>query len=600
MWPFTPSYPSLRPSDVGSPTVLPPEIDDRLGVYDYIVVGGGTAGAVVANRLSADPTVRVLLLERGGPVDTWAARVPLIGSAYFRPGAPVYRDTAVPMENLDARTLTMYRGKALGGGSRINGMGYTRGWAGEFNQWAAEGRVGWAYEAVAPFFMKSEGWVGGKLASAEHGQDGPWKTRVLEKWYLESNARCADAAEALGIPIINDVNGPHAPAVTCAKLQMTMDLNGRRCSTFDAFLPLRLALDRKAHLKICTGAVATRLDVQDGRVGGVFFVTESDAAGPATFHARARREVVVCCGAVGSPHLLMLSGIGPKAHLEDVGIKTVKDLPGVGSNLQDHFGICTMYRVPLKDTFHDMRDRPLRAAKEFLKYLISGDGLFLCPYSPMSFYLRSDLVGPDHDLRTTNLDPKQLDSTKPENVPDIEIMAVPVNSTDEEVPVGTGVFSLLTVLLRPRSRGTVRLESADPMKGPRCELGFLADAADRALARKAARISRRIGEEMRTQGYAMEALNFGPGADSDAELDAFINKNYRTTMHYSSTCRMAPEDDVVPGVVDDRLRVHGVRNLRIADCSIFPDIIANHPMATAVMVAEKCVHMILADAAAPV
>ncbi|KAJ6561504.1 alcohol oxidase [Mycena vulgaris] len=597
MWPFNAPYPVLKPEEIGSQRVfLSPDASnerDAHAVYDYIVVGGGTAGAVVASRLSEDPSVRVLLLERGGAVNTWASRVPLLSASYVSPGAPVYRTPAAPMKNLDGRVLTMIRGKALGGGSRINGMVYTRTFASDYNHWSESGRQGWSYDEVEPFFIKSEEFLGPK--TPHHGSEGPWKTRLFNRYFLKPTARCADALESLGVPVVEDINTGENPAIACGKLHATIDNNSRRSSTFDAFLPQHVAVERKDRLKICTGTAATALHFAGNRVVGVSFCEEleSEPEPGRHYYAHARREVVVCCGAIGSPQLLMLSGIGPKAHLRERGIPLVKDLPGVGSNLQDHFGVSTMYRVPLEDSFHLIRDRPLRAIQEFLKYLIKGDGLFLCPITQISVFLRSTLFGDDMTLLSK--DPAQLDSTSSENIPDIEIMPIAFNTTDTELPVGTGIFSFLTVLLQPRSRGTVRLESADPLRPPKCDLGFLTDPADRILMRKAVRICRRIAEKMREEGYPMADLNL-PNSESDADLDAFMNTSYRTTFHYSSTCRMAPEDDACPGVVDDRLRVHGVPNLRIADCSILPNILSNHLQAPAVMIAEKCAHMILEDA----
>ncbi|KAJ7157793.1 alcohol oxidase [Mycena filopes] len=594
MWPFNPAYPALKPVDIGSQTVLPSHVTEGPAVYDYIVIGGGTAGAVVASRLSEDPSIRVLLLERGFVNDAWAARVPLMSAAHMSPGAPVYRTPAVAMDNLDGRTLTMVRGKALGGTSRINGMVYTRSFASEFNRWSESGRAGWSYDEIEPFFIKSEGLPN---APDHHGSGGPWKTHVFDRFFLTSTTKCVDAVESLGIPVVEDINTPESPAVTLGKLQATIDSDAYRCSTFEAFLPLKLALDRRSRLKICTGTVASSLHIEKGRVLGVMFFEELELEPEPgrQFYARACKEVVVCGGAIGSPQLLMLSGIGPASHLREFGIPVVKDLPGVGSNLQDHLGVSTMYRIPLRDSFHDLCDRPVRAAKEFLKYLLWGGGLFLCPITQISLFLRSDLFGDDLAFHAD--DPTRLDSTLPANIPDIEIMPIAFNTTDTEVPVGTGIFSFLAVVLQPASHGTVRLESTDPLQAPKCDLAFLTDPADRDVMRKAVQISQRIAERMREQGYPMVDQNV-PESNDEKDLDTFINKNYRTTFHYSSTCRMAPEDDPSPGVVDDRLRVHGVQNLRIADCSILPNILANHLQAPAVMIGEKCAHMILEDAAA--
>ncbi|KAJ7436842.1 alcohol oxidase [Mycena latifolia] len=589
MWPFTPSYPELHPADVGSPSIFDDESQGS-AVYDYIVVGGGTAGAVVASRLSEDSSTRVLLIERGSALNTWASRVPAISSNYVTDGSPAYRFDSAPLEYADGRTTEMAGGKALGGTTRINGLMYTRSSAADFNRWRDSGRQGWGYDEVEPFFIKSEGFQG-KTASEHHGVKGPWKTRGWDNIYLPAIAKTVEAAKCLGIPLVDDINTPDAPAVACARLHVTLDENSRRCSTFDAFLPLGIALARKGHLKICTQSIVTRLRIQDSRAVGVFFEKEEEGL-ERQFYARARREVVVCCGAIGSPQLLMLSGIGPASHLQSLGIDVMKDLPGVGSNLQDHPAIPTTYRIPLADSMHVLLDRPLRAIQEFLKYLLWGEGLLLNP-NQISIYVRSALLEPDMSTRSATS--AELDATLPANIPDIEIQPIAFNLSDVKVAPGTGVLTILGILLQPKSHGTVRLVSRDPLVGPKCDLAFMADPADRARLRTAVKLCKRFGEAMRAAGYPLEDETV-VASDSEAGLDAFVNTHVRTAFHYSSTCRMAPEDDVRPGVVDDRLRVHGVRGLRVADCSIFPDVVSNHTQAPAVMVAEKCAHMMLEDA----
>ncbi|KAJ7276739.1 alcohol oxidase [Mycena rebaudengoi] len=589
MWPFSPAYPVFRPADVGSLH------SDNAGtaVYDYIVVGGGTAGAVIASRLSEDPSVRVLLVERGGAVDTWASRVPLLSANYSSPGSPAYIFNSAPQANIAGRSLQMVTGKALGGGSRINCLLYTRSAAADFNRWSDSGRKGWSYNELEPIFKKSEGHIGSPV-SKSHGSTGPWRTRTRDFFYFQSTAKCAQAAESLGIPLVEDINTPDAPVVACAKLDATIDASGRRSSTFDAFLPKSVALARKDRLNICTHTVVTSLHIQNNKACGIFFEPEEPVGTHGKpFYARARREVVVCCGTIASPQLLMLSGIGPASHLKSLDINVVKDLPGVGSNLQDHFGVVTMYRIALRDSFHIVRDSPLRALFEFFKYLILGIGLFLCPITEISIFLRSALLGEDYTIHVE--DRSQLDSTVPANIPDIEIMPIAFNCTDGEVKPGTGLFSFLAVLLQPKSRGTVRLLSKNPRVRPECDLGYLTDPRDRALAKRAVKLSKRIAEKMREGGYVMADQQV-PRSESEADMDDFVNTSARTTFHYTSTCRMAPADDPQPGVVDDRLRVHGVSNLRIADASIFPDVVSNHCQAATVMVGEKCAAMILEDA----
>jgi choline dehydrogenase-like flavoprotein len=241
---------------------------------------------------------------------------------------------------------------------------------------------------------------------------------------------------------------------------------------------------------------------------------------------------------------------------------------------------------------HVLLDRPLRAIQEVFNYLLWGSGLLLNP-NQISIYLRSALLEPD--MSTRSAASSELDSTLPANIPDIEIQPIAFNLSDVKVAPGIGVITFLGTLIQPKSHGTVRLVSRDPRAYPKCDLGFMADPTDRARLKTAAQVCKRLGEAMRARGYPLEDELVVP-SQSEAEMDAFVNTHVRTAFHYSSTCRMAPEDDTQPGVVDDRLRVHGVRGLRVADCSVFPDVVSNHTQAAAVMVAERCAHMVQEDA----
>lgn len=256
-------------------------------------------------------------------------------------------------------------------------------------------------------------------------------------------------------------------------------------------------------------------------------------------------------------------------------------------------GVSTVYRVPMSDCLHILQNSRIRAVWELIKYLISGDGLFLSPITQINLVLRSALLGEDSKVGTR--DQSELDSTLPKNISDIEIMPIPFNTTDTAIDNLDGAFSFLAVHLQPRSTGTVRLRSADPRADPICDLGYLSNPADYEAFRKAVKLSKRIAEKMREDGYRITDYDV-PNSESDEDLDAFIRKNARTAFHYAATCRMAPEHDVRPGVVDDELKVYGVQGLRIADCSIFPDVLAAHLQSPVVMVAEKIADMIKASA----
>ncbi|KAJ7119435.1 GMC oxidoreductase [Mycena epipterygia] len=547
--------------------------------YTYIIVGGGTAGCVLAARLSEDPKTTVLLIERGPVVEGWAAGVPLLSSNFTDQRAPVYRWDSAPLPAVKDRTLTMVTGKALGGSSKINGLIYTRSVPGEYNAWAAAGRKGWGWDDVQPYFEKSQ--------ASFNPTTGPWKTRNADTIHFQPVASTIQLVPSLGIPYVGQANDPGALTVSCTRLDATIDENGRRSATSDAFLPKKLVRARQ-NLHICTGALVSSLDIKDHRAVGVYVESDTDTdTSPSRYRASADREVILCAGAIATPQILLLSGVGPEDHLMQHRIPVLKHLPGVGAHFQDHISVPIVYKVPVADSIDGLIKKPFTVIGEFFKYFFTGQGVFGTQVQQANLMLHSTLV--DNNSRVV-ADAKDLDGHDPANIPDLEIMLIPVNPTERKfdgLDSSSGTFSYLCTLLRPASHGSVRLASTNARAQPRCDLGTLSHAADRVPLRKVLRTALALGRAVRTagHGYPLDDL-LVPISESDADLDRFTDDNLTTTYHYASSCRMAGEADM--GVVDDELRVHGIAGLRIADASVFPWIPACHLQAPVVMVAERC------------
>ncbi|KAF7855414.1 hypothetical protein EAF04_010157 [Stromatinia cepivora] len=332
----------------------------------------------------------------------------------------------------------------------------------------------------------------------------------------------------------------------------------------------------------------------------VFFKL-ADPKSDKTYSAKVNREVIVCSGSLGSPHVLMLSGIGPRKHLEELGIKVTHDLPGVGSELSDHHGIPIAWKVPVKESLTRLVTHPILGVLEFFKYVFFRAGILSMPINNITLFVRSIIL--NEDFAGIN-DEKLAAATSDiqDSIPDIELMPLAVTAMDDleehqRLFSKMGMFSILATLARLKSRGTVRLASPDPHQRPKVDFGILSDPEDYIVARAAVRLSLKMAETMRASGFPLqENITFSEDRqakdaknDNNEEIDKFIRRRIRTVYHYSSSCRMAPADDPKsPGVVDDQLRVHGVKGLRVCDTSIFPQIVSHHLQAPAVMVAEKC------------
>ncbi|KAI0676305.1 GMC oxidoreductase [Trametes maxima] len=594
MWPFSSdqAFPEVALEEVGTAdSSASPAILEEY-TYDYIIVGGGTAGSCLASRLSEDPDVTVLVLERGGIADGWADRVPLISSNPYRAGAPIGRWWAQPMPEVNDRSFEVVCGETMGGTSAINCMFYTRGPAGDYNRWAELGNEGWGYCDLEPYFIKSE------HASRHAASDHRGKEEYRNNLYKHTDY-VIRASQKAGIQPMDDLSTPSAPAAGFVRHDVSQDTAKRRHTPFHAFLPAKLVQERKARLKICRNVLVSHVEFAKDepdivQATGVHFEAADYRQAGRSFYARARREVVLCAGALGSPQILQLSGIGPREHLQAKSIPVVRDMPGVGSYLQDHIAVPLTFEAPMSDSLHELEASPLKVFKELITYLLTGNGLFSYPFQAVTLYLPSALLDDSSTIPASALALPALDTTVFANCPDLEVMPAPNNCTDHDIP-GKGLFSFIIGNIRPKSHGTVRLASRNPRARPDVDLGFLTDPRDLEPLRKGLRLGMRLADDMRQQGYPLGNL-IVPESLDDTTLDAFVRQNLRTCYHYTSTCRMGPEDEPGrPGVVDARLRVHGVRGLRVCDASIFPQIVGAHTMAPSVVVAEKCADLIKQD-----
>ncbi|MCJ1306972.1 hypothetical protein MMC25_000616 [Agyrium rufum] len=558
----------------------------------------------LAARLSEDPNVSVLLLERGMARDTWVSRVPLNSSNVLSEDTGSTLLYSEPMTHLENRQALLCRGEILGGGSRINSMVYTRGSVGDYNAWAAMGHPNWSYEKVLPMFVKAEN----ALAWPE------------SKYRGNSGETCVSfqaCAGDLGYPPIADNNSPDALCDGLATHEYTVNEQRQRVSTKDAYLPKDLVMNRR-NLTICTGAIVSCIHISENlsknRADKVEFCL-AESRSNRLFTVRVRKEVIVSSGTLGSPQVLLLSGLGPRQHLEDHGIKVIRDLPGVGSNLNDHVAIPVAWEIPVNESLTQIANSPLLGLVEFIKYLFGRTGMFSIPFLIISLFVR----GTSLDDQTADLITKETTTSShtnesqqarqsPDFLPDIEIMPLATSAMDDIEEhkarfAKVGIFSLLTSLQRPKSRGTVRLRSADPRDTPKIDMGFMSDPADFILARKAVRLAMKLGAAMKAQGFPILRSLTAPDPDAkdvEEQIDELIRHRARSAFHYSSSCRIASEDDPTgPGVVDDQLRVHGVPNLRVCDASVFPQVVSSHLQAPVVMVAEKCANMIKNERARP-
>jgi len=526
-----------------------------MNAFDYVIVGAGSAGCVLAHHLSADPALRVLLVEAGGRdrsplIHAPGGMLPIMISGAYNWG---YR--SVPQKHLHDRVLYLPRGKVLGGSSSTNGMVYCRGTRSDYDQWAVQGNAGWSYAELLPYFKRAETHELGE--SEFHGGSGPLRVgRPRVKHPLA--VAFVEAGQQAGHPYNDDTNGSRREGfgptdVTAWK--------GRRQSTAAAYLrPVR----SRPNLEVLTRAHVTRVLFEGRRAVGV----ELRVRG-ASRAVRAEREVILSAGALNSPQLLMLSGVGDPRHLREHGIDTLVALEGVGQNLHDHLAthVKLRSRVPISMFKYF---GPVQGALAVARYVALRKGPLADPGMEAVAFVRSDPALADPDLKFHFL------------------MALYRNNGRELIPEhGFGVH---INAVKPRSTGRLRLASADPAAAPLIDQGYLADPRDLDAMRAGLRIAREVFRQRAFDPYRGEELDPGVRAQSDADLDAYVREKSEADYHSVGTCKMGKDP---LAVVDDRLRVHGTESLRVVDASIMPRIVSGNTNMATIMIAEKGSDLIL-------
>ena len=527
--------------------------------FDYVIVGAGSAGCVLANRLSADGRNSVLLLE-AGPKDTnlWI-HVPLGYGKLFKEKTVNWMYQTEPEPGLDGRSVFQPRGKVLGGSSSINGLLYVRGQHEDYDRWRQRGNAGWGYDDVLPYFRKAENQQRG--ADKYHGAGGPLPVSDWRHADPLSEAFVVAAAQT-GIPTNPDFNGASQEG---AGFFQTTTQRGRRAST--AYSYLRPAKNR-SNLHIETSALAQRV-LFEGRRARAIEYRQSGAVRT----ARARKEILVSGGAYNSPQLLQLSGVGPAELLKQHGIDIVLDAPGVGNDLQDHLQVRLVTRCSQPVTLNDILNHPVRRVMAGARYAAFRKG-------PLTI-----AAGTSGAFFKTN--PRLA-------TPDIQIHFLPF-STDRmgEKLHSFSAFSASVCQLRPESRGSLRIKSADPAVPPEIRINYLATETDRTAFIEGFKILRKILAAPALKPYAVDEILPGPKVTSDEDILAFCRQTGSTVYHPTSTCRMGNDP---LAVVDQRLRVRGIEGLRVVDASVMPDLMSGNTNAPTIMIAEKASDMILEDA----
>jgi choline dehydrogenase len=530
-------------------------------LYDYVIVGAGPAGCLLANRLSHNPSHRVLLLEAGGQDNYAWIHVP-VGYLYCI-GNPrtdwCFKTEAEP--GLNGRALNYPRGKVLGGCSSINGMIYMRGQSRDYDEWAAQGNEGWSWQDVLPIFKRSESHYAGD--SELHGAQGEWRVEQQRlSWTLLDAFR--EAAAQTGIPSIPDFNGGDNEG--CGYFQV----NQRRGVRWNASKAFLRPIAQRPNLTVLTQAEVSRIEFENGRASAVLA-----KVGQQERRLRARREIILCCGSIGSPMVLQRSGIGPRPLLEKLGIEVRRELPGVGANLQDHLQLRLIYKVSNGHTLNQMAGSLWGKMNMGLRYALNRSGPLAMAPSQLGAFARS---GPEQATANLEYHVQPLS---------LERFGEPLHSFP--------AFTASVCDLRPQSRGSVEIRSPLADAAPLIKPNYLSHEIDLKVAADAIRLTRRIAAAPALASF--DPVEYLPGASlqTEEELRQAASSIGTTIFHPVGTCKMGQGRDAV---VDERLRVHGVIGLRVVDASIMPTITSGNTCSPTVMIAEKAAQMIVEDAAA--
>jgi choline dehydrogenase len=531
-------------------------MNQQSDMFDYVVVGAGTAGCVLASRLSEDPGTQVALIEAGPPDRHPLIHIPAtVAAAISRPGLN-WRFMTVPQAHLAGRSIPIPRGHVVGGSGSINGMVYFRGHPSDFDDWAAAGNPGWSYREVLPYFLRSEH-NEDYPDSAYHGQGGPMNVTHIRRPNPMTPA-FLEAMRGLGFTRTNDFNGPTSEGY--GPRQGTI-LKGRRVSTATAYLR---PANRRGNLSIFTNTRALQVLIDNRRATGVSVASAAGERG-----LSARREVIICAGAVLSPHLLMISGVGDQDELRRAGITVRQHLPGVGANYHDHLAAAVLMEMKNSDSYGISWRAAPRNLASLVEYALFRTGPLASNVFEATGFIR----------------------TLPElSRPDIQVVfqAARRNRGTFPFPLGHG-FAISIVGLYPKSRGRVRLASSHPLAAPLVDPQLLSHPDDVAMMLRGLKVGREVTRASSFARYQAVEVEPGHAAQDDAALIEYIRRAAATVHHPCGSCRMGRDDEAV---VDEKLRVHGVEALRIADASVFPRVVGGNTNAAVVMIAEKAADMI--------
>lgn len=523
--------------------------------FDYLVIGGGSAGSVMAGRLSEDANTSVVLFEAGGKGDSWVVKTPVAAVAMLPTSLNNYAYETVPQSGLNGRRGYQPRGKCLGGSSAINAMIYIRGHKTDYDHWAELGNTGWSYADLLPYFLRSEN--NAQLSGHYHGNDGPLHVSNLQtnnpfhQIYL-------NAAKEAGFPINHDFNADSQEGLG---IYQVTHKNGERWSAARGYLTPYI--NTRSNLHVQTGVQIERILFEGRRAVGISYIQDG-----AKHEVRARKEVILCAGAFNSPQLLMVSGVGPEKHLQEHGIPVVYDLPGVGQNLQDHPDFIFGYEANSLDLMGISLGGSVRMTGNLMKYLRSREGMLATNYAEAGGFLKTDpsLSAPDVQLH---------------------FVVALVDDHARNFRFAHG-YSCHVCVLRPKSRGQVTLASADMSQAPLIDPAFLSEEEDLETLVKGYKLTRKL---MNTQALASVRQKdiFTADIHTDDEIRHLIRERADTVYHPVGTCKMGSDP---MAVVDAELKVHGIQGLRVVDGSIMPTVIGGNTNAPIIAIAEKAVDMI--------